>query len=243
MDNGLLVDKKPWYKRRWVVAVLILGVVFVALGVLFLYQAVQVYGEIKAGTFMSEQSVAPYDMAALVDSMSPSVGLASAPVVIVEFGDFNCSRCRQAMPAVKQMLAKYGDKVKFYWRHYPVIAESSADFARAGVCADQQGKFWLYHDLVLSGLPAQSGAVSAFSELTEVLPTLGIDLAKYDKCMQNKLTAAQIKKDYYAATDAGVSGTPTFFVNGYKLQGVLPFTAWEQIIKKFMAIYEKNLGN
>jgi len=237
MDNGLLVDKKPWYKRRWVVAVFILGVLFIAFGSLFLYQAVKVYGEIKAGTFAGTETEVPYDMKTLVDYMSPSMGLASAPVVIVEFGDFNCSQCRHAMPAVKQMLTKYGDKVNFYWRNYPVIADSSADFAMAGVCANQQGKFWLFHDLVLSG------TVTAFPALAKELPTLGIDMVKYDKCMLNKLTAAQIKKDYYAATDVGVAGTPTFFVNGYKLQGALPFTAWEQIIKKFMAIYEKNLGN
>ena len=237
MDNGLLMNKKPWYKRRLVVAVLILAVLLIAFGSLFLYQAAKVYDEIKAGTFMGQSETAPYDMKALVDSMSPNVGLASAPVVIVEFGDFNCSQGRKAMPAVKQMLAKYGDKVIFYWRNFPVIADSSADFAKAGVCANQQGKFWLYHDLVLSG------AVSVFPELTKVLPTLGMDMVKYDKCMVNKLTAAQIKKDYYAATGAGVSGTPTFFINGYKLQGALPFEAWEQIVKKFTATYEKKSGN
>lgn len=237
MDNGLLVDKKPWYKRRWVVAVLIFAVLLLAFGSLFLYQAVKVYGEIKAGTFTVAGTEAPYDMKMLVDAMSPKMGLATAPVVIVEFGDFNCSQCHKAMPAVKQMLAKYGDKVNFYWRNYPVIADSSADFAKAGVCADQQGKFWLYHDLILSG------AVSAFPALAKELPMIGIDMAKYDKCMLNKLTTAQIKKDYYAATGVGVNGTPTFFINGYKLAGAIPFEAWEQIIKKFTAIYEKNSGN
>jgi protein-disulfide isomerase len=177
-------------------------------------------------------------MKELADPLSPHDGQKVDPkIVIVEFGDFNCPKCKKAMPIVRQVMAKYGADVELFWRNFPIISESSLDLARTGVCANEQGKFWLFHDLIYSG------GVSGASALNEALPTIGIDMAKLTKCLSNKLTTAQIKKDYYIGQDAAVGGTPAFFVNGYKIQGVIPFDQWEIIIKKFLSVYEKNAGN
>lgn len=235
MQNETLISKKPWYWRWWAFVCFVVAAILVIFGALFCYQLYQVYGEMKAGFHTG--ATAPYDMAKLVDHFAPQTGGAKPVVTIVEFGDFNCSQSRKAMPAVRQMLNKYGDKVKLYWRHYPVIAASSMDFALAGVCANEQGKFWLFHDFVLAG-----GAAS-IEALNKELPTLSIDMNKYNQCLKNKLTSAQVKKDYYAADDAAVVGTPTFFINGYKVSGALPLNVWEKVIDKFLLEYEKKSGN
>ncbi|MBI5077030.1 DsbA family protein [Candidatus Falkowbacteria bacterium] len=235
----LLKKTRPWYVEWWGKIILAFLALFLVFLPFYFFQLYKVYKQFKSGEFISAEALekqAPYKMAYFVDSMSPSIGAEDAKITIVEFGDFNCSRTKEEAAVLKQVAAEYKDKIKVYWRNYPVFAESSADLALASICAHKQGMFWLFHDYLFQN----QGDISV--EKLKSAPTeLGLDKKKFESCLSNPLTQAQIKKDYYAAKDGEVAGTPTFFVNGFKLQGAIPIETWREIIDKFIRIYEKDL--
>lgn len=232
-----LLQKKPaWFKRWWGIALIsFLALVFVFL-VMVGYQINKIYNQKKAGSYIT--GAAPYDMSLFVDQLSPSWGSDEAEITIIEFGDFNCPRCLQFFPVGQYLKEKYSDKVKFYWRNFPVVKESSFDFALAGVCADRQGKFWEMHDLFF----ARQGTIS-LGDVENLAKEVGLDVEKFNVCLDHSLTMAQLRKDFFAAQDANVQGTPTFLINGYKIQGALTREAMDQILEKFFSIYESDNTN
>lgn len=240
-DVQLLKKKKAWYRQVW--GKVLIGFIIVLLFFLpiFLWQTYKIYRQIKSGTYVPSDIVkekAPYDMDKLVDEMSPMVGNKAAKIRLVEFGDFNCSRCLSAFPIVREMIAKYQDKILFTWRNYPVVKESSLDFAKAAVCANKQGKFWVFHDRMFQ----MQGKVT-IGNLDGVALGVGLNLNSFKTCLQEKLTLAQLRKDYFAAVDGEVKGTPTFFINGFKIEGAIPFEMWDEYVGKFISLYGKGDGN
>lgn len=242
MESIEFLDKiKPWYKKWWGILLIVIICLVTTFLPLFIYELFVVIDEIKTGRFidpaMFNESV-PYQMEEIIDQMSPSMGGEEAPIVIVEFGDFNCPFCLEVVLPLKQVLMKYQDKVKIYWRNFPATKESSLDFALGAVCANRQGKFWQYHDLMF----ANQGQLSTGS-LVNIVGQVGMDLAEFEACYQNSLTEAQVKKDVFTALDNDVEGTPTFFINGFKIQGPIPFTMWQELIEKLLPIYDKDNKN
>jgi len=232
----LLKNKKHWYKRWWGVILIVLIPIFATFLPLYIYQLTVVYKEIKAGTYIDPavfEAQAPYKMEQIIDPMSPWLGHQEAPIKIVEFGDFNCPYCKSASGIVRSLVAKYPDKIQFYWRNFPVTKESSVNFALAGVCSQKQSSFWAMHDQLFQ----KQGAISIGS-LNEIGNQLGLDVIQFEKCLEKDISIAQIRKDYLAAEDLQIAGTPTFFINGIKLQGVLTLSNWEEIINKLLLIYE-----
>lgn len=200
----------------------------------YVYQFIVVYGQMKSGTYLSADMAnekPPYDMKLLIDDLTPSVGSGNATVSIVEFGDFNCVRTLEAYPIISQLIAKYQNQVKFYWRNYPVAAEDSPDLALSAICANRQGKFWPFHNRLFE----IANSINALN-LNLVAESVGMNIKEFEACLRSSMTAAQLRKDYYAAGDGAVQGTPTFFINGYKIQGVLPLATWDGIIQQFLKI-------
>jgi len=233
----LYTPPKKWYKRWWVIVLLVIIILGLLFAPFYAFQFYKIYKQVKMGTYISVAALeqnAPYKMQNLVDPMSPWIGAEDAPIQIVEFGDFNCKLCLKAFPDVRAMTNKYNDKVKFYWRNYPVISEDSVELAKAGICAHKQDKFWFFHDKLFQ----MQGNVDA-QQLAEIIDMLDMDAAEFKKCLDNPLTLAQLKKDYYAADEGEVRGTPTFFVNGYKIETAVPLEMWENLIDKFLVVYEK----
>ena len=231
----LVIKKKSWYKRWWAIILFIIFGLLIVFAPFYVYQTYSIYKQIKTGVYVSSsdfQGEAPYDMTLLIDQFSASFGNENAVVKVVEFGDFNCQMCKQAYPVVKKLKAEYGDKIQFYWRNFPVINDSSITFAKAGVCANEQELFWPLHDYMFEMTNTN------LDRLTGFLIGLGLDKNIFEECLDNKLTSSQILKDYYAAADGEVRGTPTFFINGYKVQGVLPYELWQKILDKFILNYE-----
>ena len=237
MKSVEFLDKSiPWYKKWWgilLIVIICLVTTFLPFFFFELYGAIQA---IKAGTYIDPsvfEENAPYQMAQIVDSMSPSTGAEDAPIVIVEFGDFNCPYCLDAVLPLKKVMMNYGDKVKLYWRNFPATKETSLDFALASVCAKRQEKFWPFHNVMF----ANQGKLSV-GNLSEVATQVGIDVEAFELCMKNSLTEAQVKKDYFTATDNDVAGTPTFYINGFKVQGPITYETWQELIEKILPIYD-----
>ncbi|MFH0780147.1 MAG: DsbA family protein [Parcubacteria group bacterium] len=233
-DVELLQKKNFWYKRWWGIILIILAFGVVIFLPFYIYQFIVVYNQMQSGTYMTtdmENEKPPYDMKLLIDDLTPSVGNGNATVSIVEFGDFNCHNTLLAYPIMQQLMTKYHDQVKFYWRNYPVVSEDSPDLAAAAICANRQGKFWPFHDRLFE----VADTINALN-LDMVAESVGMNIKEFEACIGDSMTAAQLRKDYYAATDGEVQGTPTFFINGYKIPGVLPLATWDGIIQQFLKI-------
>jgi protein-disulfide isomerase len=157
----------------------------------------------------------------------PTFGNPNADLVIVGFIDFECPFCQDAFPALRTMMNKYEKDILFIFRNYPVLGDQSSMLAQAGMCVNEQGKFWSFHDRYF---PAQ-GQIQTSESLQSLLLASGVDLNSFSTCISEQKYRNMVQEDIYDALDLGVSGTPTFFINGYKLAGVVTLDAWEQIIK------------
>ena len=154
---------------------------------------------------------------------APFIGAANAKVQIQEFSDFQCPYCARAMDMVRQIKETYGDKVKLSFRHMPLsFHEHARPAALATICAQEQGKFWELHDKIFENqkeFSSLKGDVTGGQNiLKEWAKSVGVDVAKFEKCMSDSKTAATLQKDMDEAGKVGVNGTPAFFVNGKKVQ-------------------------
>jgi protein-disulfide isomerase len=157
---------------------------------------------------------------------SPSKGSTSAPIELIEFSDFQCPFCLRANPTVTQVLNTYGDRIHFVYRHYPLPNHPNArPAAEAAACAAEQGKFWQYHDALFAN-PSKLGAADLKAHAAE----LGLDTAKFDSCVDAHKTKTVVDTDTQAGEDAGVNGTPAFFINGRMISGAQPFDVFKKII-------------
>lgn len=161
---------------------------------------------------------------------APVKGDKNAPVTIIEFSDFECPFCgryfSQTYPSVMENYVDTG-KVKYVFKHFPLNFHASAQKAsEAAECADDQGKFWEYHDVLFANQQALS-----ISNLKQYASDLDLDTAEFNSCLDSGKHAAKVKQDLADGQAAGVSGTPSFFVNGQKLVGAQPYSAFEQAIE------------
>jgi protein-disulfide isomerase len=153
-------------------------------------------------------------------------GNSKAPVTIVEFSDFQCPYCRQVEPTLKQVLAKYPDKVSLAYRDFPLTsihpqAELAAEASR---CAGEQGKFWEYHDQLYNTSNLERTA------LLDDARTLKLDEKQFDSCLASGKYKAQVQQDAQEGTQAGVTGTPSFFINGVPSSGSQPLDTFARTI-------------
>jgi protein-disulfide isomerase len=163
-----------------------------------------------------------------VEAKGPSRGPPSAPVTIVEFSDFQCPFCGREIPVIEKLMKEYEGKVRLVFRHYPLDFHPFAEkAAEAAVCAADQGKFWEMHDKMFSN--QQKLAVD---DLKGYAKTIGLDPAKFDRCLDSGEKKAQVEEDQKAGTQAGVNGTPAFFVNGIFINGAVPYDQIKQAVDR-----------
>ena len=162
----------------------------------------------------------------VVSAGDPWTGGKDAPVTIVEFSDFQCPYCRSAEPALKQIRAKYGDKVKLIYMDFPLGMHAHAmDAAVAGRCAADQNKFWELHDAMFSDQSKLDAA-----GLKASAAKVGLDSKKFNACFDTKPGAPGIKADQAQGEQLGGTGTPTFFVNGRELVGMESAKGFSDVI-------------
>ena len=160
---------------------------------------------------------------------APILGEEDAPVTMVEFSDFQCPYCarffEQTFPQLKENYIKTG-KVKLAFRHLPLSFHQYAQkTAEASECANEQGKFWEYHDTVFSNQDQLSDTI-----LSIWAGEIGLDVKKFDDCLESGKYKEKVQADSNDAGSYGVSGTPSFFVNGKLLVGAQPYEAFQQVI-------------
>jgi Na+/H+ antiporter NhaA/protein-disulfide isomerase len=142
-------------------------------------------------------------------------GPSEAPVTLVEYADFECPFCGQAESIVRELLADFGD-IRYVWRHLPLqdVHPHAQLAAEAAEAAARQGAFWAMHDLLLEH---QDGLLAP--DLVSYAEQLGLDVARFSADLRNQAGGPRIAQDVDSADISGVSGTPTFFLNGRRHHG------------------------
>ncbi|MDW8293605.1 MAG: DsbA family protein [Anaerolineae bacterium] len=166
-------------------------------------------------------------------------GQESAPVLIVEYSDFECGFCRrfyeETFPRIVQDYVNTG-KVRFVYKHFPVLRETSSLKAEAAECAADQGRFWEFHNALFSDrvpLGADRGVVE--QALEQVARELNMNVEAFAACLKNGSTRARVAEDFGEAQEFGVRGTPSFLINGEPLVGAQPYIAFQRAIEKALA--------
>ena len=164
----------------------------------------------------------------------PIKGNANAKATVIEFADFRCPFCKQWFTNVEPNLIKdYVDtgKVKFTFRNYAFLGPASVLAANAGECANEQGKFWDFHDYMYKNQPDESDtSMFTVDNLSQIAGNLGMDQAQFQSCLSAKKYDKDVSKDLNEGQTAGVSGTPTTFVNGVAIVGAVPYDQIKQAI-------------
>jgi protein-disulfide isomerase len=157
---------------------------------------------------------------------SPRHGAADAPIQIVEFSDFQCPYCSQAAETVRQVEEKYGDKVSVVYRHFPLpIHQQATRAAEASQCANDQDKFWPFHDKLFADQKAWTDA-----DLSGFATDLGLDQATFDQCLKDRKHGETVEDDVADGKRAGMGGTPVFYINGVVLAGARPIEDFVEVI-------------
>lgn len=169
----------------------------------------------------------------------PIKGDKNAKVTIVEFADFRCPFCEKFFSdSEPQILKDYVDtgKAKFVFRNYAFLGPASTVAANAAECANDQGKFWEYYDWLYKNQPSESDiSMYVTDKLAQGAGTLGMDSAQFSSCLDSKKFDKNASADLAEGQSIGVSGTPTFYVNGTQLVGAQPYAAIKAVIDQELA--------
>ena len=162
---------------------------------------------------------------------APVRGSAAAPVTLVEFSDFECPFCKQVQPILKQVLERYPGKVRLAYRDFPLdsIHPQARRAAEAARCANDQGKFWEYHDVLFAHAKLSPDDLKQYAAQT------GLDAAKFEACLSSGVHKAAVQRDVDEGARLGITGTPAFFINGRALTGAQPLEAFVRVIEEELA--------
>lgn len=164
------------------------------------------------------------------------LGNKDAKVTMIEFSDFECPFCKRYFDETfPQIVKDYVDtgKIKIYFRHFPLdFHQAAMPSALASECANEQGKFWQYHDKIFSDQDKISAktADTISTELNSFAKDLRLNTVQFESCFSAQKYKANVDLDSNDGRTAGVTGTPTFFINGRKLVGAQPFASFQAII-------------
>lgn len=233
-----------WYQTTVGILLAGLGVIVALATIFFLILSVRYYWEIKQGRgqilfddiyggFSGEAGsggVGSVERNKVESIDDPFLGNPDANVVVVEFVDFKCPNCQAALPIMKQVLQKYGNKFKLIIRDFPVESThpNAGQLAEIANCASQQGLYWIVYDWFFAHQTELGAKILTDGEIKIVAEKIGLDYGKLTTCLRQNTIKTEVNRDYVDGYTAGVRGTPTFFVNGEKVEGVVPFAVWEK---------------
>jgi protein-disulfide isomerase len=163
---------------------------------------------------------------------APFKGPATAPVTIVEFQDFHCPFCQRVQPTLIQLAARYGDRIKLVYRDFPIdsLHPQARNAHEAARCANAQGRFWAYHDALYSKSPK-----ATLEDLKAIAKEVDLEMGAFDVCLSARTYGSAVQKDIDEGTRVGVTGTPTFFINGRVISGAQPLESFTRIVDEELA--------
>lgn len=235
-------QNQPWYEKP--------GPVFALVGVLFIggffsvvvwrtfayYQNFQKGGNTPLPQFSDKFTPGNFKTAAaknqLVDVTSqdaPTIGNANAAITIVEFGDFECPYTKDAYPAIRQLAAENPNLIRYEWRDYPLdtIHTHASATAVAASCAQKQGKFWQMQDKIFTHQDSLER-----NDFLNDADQIGLDKTTFTTCLDAGGDAKRLATDRAVGDAQQIRGTPTFYINGARVEGAVPYAIWQQILQK-----------
>lgn len=242
-NNGAL--KRPWYKHWWgVLVIIILAIIVIVFGY-FVRETVRYYGLIKRGDVSTAELAFPSAFTVsgrlreqflntpsvgvpVATTDDPSFGNIAAPLVVVEFADFGCPWSREESFVIRELAAKYAERVLYIYRDFPLddLHPEARLAAEASQCAGELGNFWAYHDKLYQN-QSQLGRDYLIRYAREV----GLNETEFSTCIDSGRYRAEVQQDIDDGVAAGVRGTPTFFLNGRRVEGAIPRDTLEKIFK------------
>lgn len=165
-----------------------------------------------------------------LDKETPVKGPENAPITIIEFSDFECPFCQRALSTVYSVLAKYEGKIKLAYKQLPLpFHEHAKPAALASIAANNQGKFWEFHDELFKN--QQNLNEETYLRIAK---NLGLDIEKFKTDMASTAAETKLELDMKQAQDLGISGTPHFLINGVTLSGAQPEEEFVKVIEKLL---------
>jgi len=168
-----------------------------------------------------------------VTPSDPARGVPDAPIQIIEFSDFHCPFCARTRLVLEGILEKYSGQVQWIWKDYPLDSTAAA---LAAACAHDQGRFWAYHDALFDR--QHQLASDGNTALLALAGELNLHEERFATCVAESRQQEDITSDVAAGRAAGVSGTPTVFINGRMIAGAQPFAAFERVVLEELALSE-----
>jgi len=245
MENFQFLAKKSWYKQWWGATIIVVVCIFFAFIIALALLTWRYHNLIKLGyedelkrmiygqTQQDEQNLAT--RAELEITERPFLGNKEAEVVIVAFIDFNCPVCKEQNTILQKVIGKYGNKIKLIWRNFPMesLYKGSTRLSQMAYCSHEQGLYWPAHNYFYDNqgnLPENITSV----EMNNFTKEIGLDSKVFNACLLADKTKIESNRDFSIGYKYGVAGTPTFFLNGYRIPGNVPFEVWEDLIKKIL---------
>jgi protein-disulfide isomerase len=217
---------KKWYNRWWGIVFLLILVSVILGTAIFIYNLVYF---LEKGEDQNANS--PLNKNVSIETADdPAMGAETPLITIVEFADFQCPYCKEEAPILRKVLLDYNNEIKVIFRDFPISASHSDAVAAAlaANCANEQGKFWDYHDLLF-----QSQDNLTIENLLIMANGLGVDFDKFSQCLGDRKFENEIQNDLLDGIKLGITGTPTFFINGFKIEGVISYASWVDLIEKY----------
>jgi protein-disulfide isomerase len=162
---------------------------------------------------------------------TPSRGPSDAPIVMVEYTDYQCPFCNRVQPTLDALLERYQGKVLHVFKHLPLPNHPQAQLAgEASMCANDQGKFWQYHDWLFANQRTMNR-----DTMVVAAGELGIDGEAFTACIDSGAHRARVQADMNEARSFGITGTPGFLVNGRVISGAQPLSEFETVFNEELA--------
>jgi len=167
------------------------------------------------------------------DVGDPALGPGDAKVIVREFGDFQCPSCKVAQDGIEHAVKTYGDKVRFVWNDFPLssVHKNARPAAIAARCAEEQGKFWEYHDKLYAGQSVWSDMDAPTEMFLGYAKDLGLNTDSFGACYAAQEPLRKIQDDEAEGQVNRVQGTPTFFIGQKRFVGALTNDVWDKELK------------
>lgn len=233
--KSLRLERERRQKRQRVTTLLIV------IGVALLVVALLIYPTLK-------QSLAPVgEIVNTTPQPRPmasfnAMGDPNAPVKMTNYSDFQCPYCKRfADETEKQIVDTYVATGKVYFVFVPFgpggnyIGQESKDAAMAAFCAGDQGKFWEYHDILFANQTGENVGDFTEKRLAAMAEAIGLDMAKFQACVKSMQFESKLAEGISEGVKAGIQGTPSFMVNGQKIEGAQPYSIFQEAIEKALA--------
>lgn len=221
---------RPWYKKWWGIIILILsGIILmylVAAG-FYVFNKIQEIRTEQVQIDIANQKLAVQK--ALNGTAPFSFGATKPQMTIIEFGDFACPFCANSYLGLRNQAELNKEKVRLIWRDYP-LHDNSVELAQAARCAGEQNKFWEMHDELLANQDILTDTGETLQEkLITLAQGLQVNSEQFTTCLNEKRYIENIKNDFQDGETLQISGTPTWFINNYRVVGSLTEEKFQEL--------------